>query len=206
MRRGFKAQAERLAAELRTKLSCADDKPVPLDDLASHLGVELVSAERLVARARLEELAELQDDAFSAGTFRLPSGRRVVVYNPLHSQGRSRSDQAHELAHLLLGHEVRTIERVGNLTFVTCDTAQEEEADWLAGCLLLPRPLLMREAAQGRDPAAIAARHDTSEAMARFRLNASGVLVQLGRVRARQVTRPRQVPAQRGSKRSPRGR
>lgn len=184
MRRGFKSEAERRATEIRERLGCGDNDPVPLDALARDLGVRMVSADRLVPIEQLEELQELQADAFSAATFRLSDGRRIVVYNPLHSPGRTRSNQAHELAHITLGHTLRTVETVGDQSFVTCDVEQEEEADWMGGCLLLPRPLLLRAAYEGKTAAQIAEEHSTSETMARFRLNASGVLVQVGRARA----------------------
>jgi Zn-dependent peptidase ImmA (M78 family) len=61
---------------------------------------------------------------------------------------------------------------------------QEEEADWMGGCLLLPRAVLLGAAYDGKTAAQIADEHGTSEAMARFRLNGSGVLVQVGRERA----------------------
>lgn len=184
MRRGFKTHAERLATDIRQRLQCGDEEPAPLDAVAEDLDVDIIPADRLVERARLEELQALQPDAFSAATFRRPSGRRVVVYNPLHAEGRTRSNQAHELAHVSLDHNLRTIERVGTLKFLTCDVEQEEEADWLAGCLLLPRPLLLKAAFKGMDAAEIAETYKTSEPMARFRLNTSGVLVQVGRARA----------------------
>jgi Zn-dependent peptidase ImmA (M78 family) len=185
MRRGFKAEAERLAAELREQLDCADDEPIPLDRLAQSLDIEIIPADELVDRTRLERLNELQPDAFSAATFRLPNGRRAVVYNPLHSDGRTRSNQAHELAHVLLDHALRMIERVGSFQFVTCDPEQEQEAEWLAGSMLLPRAVLLGAARDGLGPLEIAEQYGTSEAMARFRLNASGVLVQVGRESAR---------------------
>jgi Zn-dependent peptidase ImmA (M78 family) len=184
MRRGFKSEAERRATEIRERLGCGDNDPVRLDALARDLGVRMVSADKLVPIARLEELQELQADAFSAATFRLTDGRRIVVYNPLHSPGRTRSNQAHELAHIALGHTLRTVEKIGDQSFVTCDVEQEEEADWMGGCLLLPRPVLLRAAYDGKTAAQIAEEHGTSETMARFRLNASGVLVQVGRARA----------------------
>jgi hypothetical protein len=43
--------------------------------------------------------------------------------------------------------------------------------------------LLFREAKRGRTSADIARIHETSEAIAKFRLNASGVLIQIGRIR-----------------------
>jgi len=73
----------------------------------------------------------------------------VIVFNPLHLEGRKRSNIAHEIAHIALDHKVRTIEQVGDLKFLTCDLEQEEEADWLGGCLLLPRPLLVKAAFRG---------------------------------------------------------
>jgi Zn-dependent peptidase ImmA (M78 family) len=184
MRRGFKSQADRLAADIRERHGCGDTDPAPLDSVAKELGVRIVPADQLVDRTRLEELESLQADAFSAATFRLPDGARVIVYNPLHADGRTRSNQAHELAHIILDHDVRTIERVGNLKFLTCDMEQEEEADWLGGCFLLPRALLLKAAFAGLNSAQIAETYHTSEPMARFRLNASGVLVQVGRTNA----------------------
>jgi Zn-dependent peptidase ImmA (M78 family) len=184
MRRGFKSEAERLAASIRERHGCGDDEPPPLGAVAEALGVEIIPADRLVDLARLEELESLQADAFSAATFRRPNGRRVVVYNPLHAIGRTRSNQAHEIAHIILNHNVRTIERVGSLNFLTCNVEQEEEADWFGGCLLLPRALLLKAAFNGLSAQQIAVTYQTSEPMARFRLNASGVLVQVGRARA----------------------
>jgi Zn-dependent peptidase ImmA (M78 family) len=189
VRRGFKSEAERLAADVRQRIGCAEDDLPELETVAESLGMRMLPADELVDRSRLAELAEIQPDSFSAATFRLPSGERVVVYNPLHEPGRTRSNQAHELAHVILGHDVRTIERVGNLKFLTCDVQQEEEADWLGGCLLLPRGLLLKAATKGMNAEEVAARFRTSVPMARFRLNASGVLVQVGRARAARARR-----------------
>lgn len=185
MKRGFKAEAERHAYDLGQQLGCREDERVPLEAVAEHLDVEVLPADEIVERRRIEELNEIQPDAFSAGTFKLSNGQRVIVFNPLHPEGRTNSNVAHELAHLILGHTVRNIETVGNFKFLTCDPEQEQEADWLAGCLLLPRSLLYTAAKRGWGPAEIAAKYSTSEPMARFRLNASGVLVQLGRSRRR---------------------
>jgi hypothetical protein len=110
--------------------------------------------------------------------------RASFRFNPLGTEGRVRNNQAHELVHVLLDHKVRTIERVGDLKFLTCDVEQEEEADWLGGCLLLPRELLLKAAFKGMRAQAISDKYKTSEPMARFRLTASGVPVQVGRAKA----------------------
>jgi Zn-dependent peptidase ImmA (M78 family) len=153
--------------------------------LAKHLNVEVISADQLVDRARLEKLERLQPGAFSAATFHLPGGKTVVVYNPCNDDpGRTNSDLGHELAHILLDHDVREIQQLADHTFITCNPEQEEEATWLAGCLLLPRPLLLREAYTGTSSEAIAAKYQVSQHMARFRLNTSGVLLQARRARS----------------------
>lgn len=84
----------------------------------------------------------------------------------------------HELSHLLLRHETRRLERVAGLTFLTCDATQEEEADQLAGTLLLPRPLLVAALAKGMTAQAIATQYGVSEQMARWRVNSTGVALQ----------------------------
>jgi len=155
-----------------------------VDKLAAHLGVEVRSADELVDRAELEKLDDLQPRCFSAATFDLPDGRKIAVTNPVGTtDARRDSDLAHELAHIALRHELRTAERIGGYTFFNCDPGQEEEANWLAGCLLLPRPLLLAEARLGRTVEEIAERHRVSIPMARFRLNTSGVYFQVNRAK-----------------------
>jgi hypothetical protein len=184
VRRGFKAEAERICARLRQQLGRRDDEPLDPKEIARHLGVEVLPADQLVPRQDLLALERLQPGAFSAATFHLPDGRRVAVYNPCNDPSRTLSDLAHELAHLLLEHEVREVHAVGGQTFFTCDPEQEAEANWLAGCLLLPRPLLLAAARLGTSPEGLAEQTGVSVSMARFRLNTSGVLLQARRMRA----------------------
>jgi hypothetical protein len=150
--------------------------------LAQHLGVDVRSADELVPLSELEKLDELQPQCFSAATIHLPNGKVVAVTNPLNdSIARRDSDLAHELAHLILGHQPSQVERIGDLTFFDCDPEQEEEANWLAGCLLLPRPLLLAAVRRGLTVEQIAEENSVSIQMARFRLNTSGVYFQVKR-------------------------
>ena len=181
MRRGFKAQAEKTSTSVRSEMGLSPAEPIRAIAIAEHLGVKVYPADELIARARLEELQTLQYNAFSGATFRLPSGGTVVVYNPLNEPGRTNSDIAHELSHIILDHPAKTVERVGGHNFFTCDAEEEQEANWLAGCLLLPRPLLVKEARAGATVKDLTERHEVSEQMATWRLNASGVLAQLRR-------------------------
>lgn len=158
---------------------------MPIRVLAAFLKVDIRAADELIDRDQLDELERIQPGAFSAVAFYLPHGRTVIAYNSINAElGRTNSDLAHELAHILLNHDVRELQHVGGHTLLTCNPEQEEEANWLAGCLLLPRALLLREAYAGSDPATIARKHDVSLQMARFRLNASGVLLQVQRAKS----------------------
>jgi Zn-dependent peptidase ImmA (M78 family) len=97
----------------------------------------------------------------------------------LASEGRTQSDIAHEVAHILLKHEVKMVETIGGLSFFTCDAEEEQEANWLAGCLLLPRRLLYAAAKRGLNAEQIARSYGVSEQMAAFRLRTTGVARQL---------------------------
>lgn len=184
MKRGFKAEAERIAARFRSDLGLLANESLPMSLLAQSLEVVIEDMENLVVLSELEHLEELQPGAFSAITFDNlpPDGRTVVATNPVNATpGRTNSNLAHELAHIILGHDLRTIERVGALTLFTCNPEQEDEANWLAGCLLLPRTLLLAEVRKGHTSEQIAAGHEVSEDMARFRINTSGVMMQVRR-------------------------
>lgn len=184
MRRGFKAEAERLASSVRRDMDKRPSEHVDAIDLARHAGAEVRCADELTSLAKLEELDELQPGAFSACTFTI-GYRHIVVYSPLASPGRTQSDIAHEVAHLLLNHSVKTVETIAGVSFFTCDADEEQEANWLAGCLLLPRPLLYQAARRGMDSAAIAETYNVSEPMAAYRLRTTGVQRQIAAARAR---------------------
>ena len=134
MRRGFKAEAERLAVSVRKEMGKRPSEYVDARELADFAGAEVRCADELTSLAKLEELEELQPGAFSACTFRIGT-RHIVVYSPLASPGRTQSDIAHEVAHLLLDHSVKSVETVAGVSFFTCDADEEQEANWLAGCL-----------------------------------------------------------------------
>jgi Zn-dependent peptidase ImmA (M78 family) len=183
VRRGFRAEAERISAALRKDLGIAAADPLPLDEAARVRNAKVVSATDLVEVERLAELERLQAFAFSACTFDI-GGKAVIVFNPLRSEPRQRSDVAHELSHVLLSHELSEIREVAGLPFRTCRPDQEEEATMLGGTLLLPRPLLLRAVSRDMGVDDIARKYAVTPEMARFRLNTTAVARQIDRARA----------------------
>jgi len=153
-------------------------QPVEPEVLATLLGIEVRAGDELIPRERFVELEEIQPNSFSACTLRPSPDRVVVVYNPLSAKPRQKSDIAHELAHLLLDHDLSRVERLGDVTFLSCDPIQEEEAAWLSGCLLLPRALLLAEVRRGSGARDIAKKYGVSKKMAQYRLDVTGVVRQ----------------------------
>lgn len=178
MRRGFKAEAERTAEAIRTEMGKRASDPLDAVDLARHIGAEVRCADELTSLEKLETLEDLQPGAFSACTFTI-GDRHVIVYSPLASAGRTQSDISHEVAHIVLKHEMKSVETLGSMSFFTCDPEEEQEANWLAGCFLLPRRLLYIAARRGLDATGIAATYTVSEQMAAYRLRTTGVMRQL---------------------------
>lgn len=184
LRRGFKAESERRAGELWKDMGLEPSDAMDAIDLAKHVGCVVRCADELVDISKLKELKRIQDDAFFACTFELADSRRAIVYSPL-SPERINSDVAHEVAHVLLQHRLTRLTRIEGVAFQSCDTDQEEEANWLAGCLLLPRVALTHDLSKRMAIQTIARNRVLSEAMVRYRINVTGVDRQLSAARSK---------------------
>lgn len=161
LRRGFKAEAERLALEVRDEVGAGPYGRLAPAGAAEEYGIPLLDLSELVC----EDGGELHDDV-SAVTV-VEGTRRLIVVNDGMSSVRQRSAVAHELAHLLLEHDPTVIadgERQWQPT-------AEAEADWLAGCLLVPKGAAIGCATAGMSDRAVAGRYGTSVALARWRMN-----------------------------------
>jgi Zn-dependent peptidase ImmA (M78 family) len=172
--RGFKSEAERIALDLRTRIGVGPRGQLDLHRLAKELGIRVVAADTLIGLDRLEEIERLQAFAFSACTFDI-QGASVIVFNPLRTEARRVSDIAHELAHIILKHDLSEIQELDGVPFRTCQADQEEQATAFAGTLLLPRPLLLDAARNGEAFEDLARRLGVTVEMARFRWNTTGV-------------------------------
>ena len=175
LRRGFKAEAERLANDIWSAMHLKPSNCMDAVDLARHAGCIVRSAGTLVDIARLKELKRIQDDAFFACTFKLPGARHAIVFNPLMPDTRRNSDVAHEVAHIVLDHRLSRLGRVGSVAFLSCDKQQEEEAAWLSGCLLLPRFTLIHDLAKHMAHKTIAENRVLSKDIVDYRVRVTGV-------------------------------
>jgi Zn-dependent peptidase ImmA (M78 family) len=185
-RRGFKTWAERTSLRVREKLHLSPSSPLNPFSLAELLGVSVVTPNDLADLAEdiRKRLVNEHRDCWSAIT--VTDGRgHLVVTNPAHAQTRLHSSLAHEIAHIILGHEPSMMFMSSNsgMALRTHNEEQEEEANWLAGCLLLPREALIFIRRRGLSDEDACSEYGVSSAMLRFRFNVTGVNVQLRNAR-----------------------
>lgn len=156
--------------------------------LAEYLDVTLCTPHDIpgMPKDTLDQLLERDPWGWSAVT-QVIGQRMTVIYNPRHSPGRRASNIAHELAHVLLEHEPGKVilSPDGSIAMRTFDAKQEEEAGWLAGCLLLPRVALLRAARAGQSAGQIGDDYAVTEVLAEYRLRICGVTAQVRAASAR---------------------
>ena len=93
----------------------------------------------------------------------------------------------HELSHIVLGHELAEacILDDGSLVPGNFSQDQEDEADWLAGTLLLPRPALVSIRQRQLSDIDACRQYIVSKDMLNWRMRMTGVDYQMARQRAR---------------------
>jgi len=183
LRRGFKTQAERAAETVRRALKRGALESLDPWAYARHLDVAVIEFRALeLSEKCVRQLTVVDADSWSAMTLKEGSAFAIVL-NPAHALTRQRNDLAHELAHIELKHVPARVDvsTTGMLLLSDYSDEQEQEADWYAGALLLPRVALVHHRSHGRTTAEIANRYGVSEALCDWRLRMTGVDVQLRR-------------------------
>ena len=193
MRHGFKAQSERTGAAARAALGLTTSAPLDPWAYAVHLKVRVLDFRKLSLPVKtVRQLTIVDGDSWSAMTLRVDSAIGIVL-NPAHAPTRQRSDLMHELAHIELRHSPTRVEVSGTGLLLLSDYSdeQEQEADWLAATLLLPREGLVRFRSAGKSTGEIAAYYGVSESLCEWRLRMTGVDVQMRRSAPRWYPMPK---------------
>lgn len=179
--RGFKAWCERYATSKREEMGLAASDPLDATGLATNLGIAVWTPHD-VPGLSVEALSILLHNdgktpsCWSAVTL-VVAGKTVVILNSSHSPGRQASDLTHELAHRIRGHETHEASASldGMMLLSAYDKKQEEEADWLSSCLLLPRDALVSIKRRGVDFELAAQHYCVSVRMLKYRMSMTGV-------------------------------
>jgi Zn-dependent peptidase ImmA (M78 family) len=170
LRRGFKAEANEIALEVRRELGVIPIDRLDAWALARHLDIPVhpLSALHQWAAAALHHFSEVHPAVFSAVTV-FDGPRRAIYHNDAHNPGRQASNLAHELAHGLLLHPpTPALDDRGCREW---DQNIEDEATWLGGVLLITEQAALSIARRGLSMGEAAAIYGVSEQMVRYRLN-----------------------------------
>lgn len=179
LRRGFKADADWLAENVRQKLLLLPADPLCPWRLAKCLDHSVVDLSHFAA-THSGEVACLRActgaEGFSAVTI-YRGGLRLVVLNDGHGPTRRAADLAHELAHALLHHRPLPLNDGAGVRCFDADA--EEEAKWLGPALLVPRAAALHIARRQMPLEEAAAAYGCSVDLMRMRVHATGASKQI---------------------------
>lgn len=176
LRRGFKANAERLAKQYREELKLHPCGALCALKLAEHLRIPIYPATHFL---KLEDETQWLSNncEWSALTMPNSQGRIIILHNPFHSTARQQSDIMHELAHIICEHkhEQNAKELLLPFGMRNYNVEQEEEAKCLGSTLQLATPCLLWAVKKGLSITAIAEYFNASSDMVTYRLNMTGI-------------------------------
>jgi Zn-dependent peptidase ImmA (M78 family) len=142
-RRGFKAEANRIALRIREQMSLSPLAPIDPVEVCARFDIQVI---RLSELDNSSPFLGRSNSAFSAVT--VPCGwHTAIVHNDSHHPYRQRSNICHELAHCFLGHECTPpLTESGERAR---DGGMEAEANYLAGTLLVTNEAAKHVVRQG---------------------------------------------------------
>ena len=130
-RRGFKAEANKIAVRVHEKMGLAAIDPIDPIEICAKFDIALIKLSELDCDCA----AFLNGDRSRFSAVTVPCGfRTAIVHNDTHHPYRQRSNICHELAHCFLGHKHTPPLIDGERTRAG---GVEAEANFLAGTLLM---------------------------------------------------------------------
>lgn len=174
LRRGFKADAERICLEIRKEIGLTPHDRLDCLSLAEALEVPVINLSALVSSGASPTSVGIlmgSEAKFSALTV-TAGDRRLIVFNERHPPGRQANSLAHEISHIILEHP--PVPALGEAGCRHWNPVHEEEADWQAGALLVPREGALQWLYNGGTNADGAKHFGVSLALFEWRINHSG--------------------------------
>ena len=173
--RGFKADCQRRALELRLDLGLNKIDPLNSFDLARHLTIECQPHSEICGQMDIYE--KLNCSYWSAILLRLNT-KSLIIYNDSHSEARHQSSVMHEIAHYILEHTAPPISSQIPLFYIDHSPQQELEANTLSSILLLPRIIIEHCAKTKKKIDEMSAQYGISSALIKKEINMCGILKQ----------------------------
>jgi hypothetical protein len=192
VRRGFKTWCENAARGYRRELELTPLAPLNPRALAKYLNIQIWEPHEIpgLNKAALHHLTVREPHSWSAVTLQA-NGRKLIITNGTHSTERQNNSIAHEISHLVLEHTpARAFVSAGGLMMLNhYNLVHEEEADCLAGALLVPREALLHVLGNGNSPQSAAKYFGVTSDLLRMRANLTGINRQLANRRSVVPTR-----------------
>lgn len=173
-----KEELERIAEDFRSDLGLDDESA--LDSLSlrvAGVAVELLSQSDCLGQSERQELSGISRDDWSAMSVPLNSTQDswAVLLNDSHVVERQRVTLLEEYWHILLGHKLVKIAKIGGAYGRTYDSAEEHDAYFLASASLLPRNAIKKMVQRKATAAEIAAKFGTSTQLVEYRIKRLGL-------------------------------
>lgn len=186
MVKGFKTIAKKKSLEIRKELNVKYNEPLDCFKLVDYLDIPTYPVDKLgefgLSTEHINTICYSEGkQQFSATTISVPFGH-LIFYNQSHSFERTNSTLAHEASHIILGHEFSSIT---DIKFIAreFDKDKEDEANWLAGCLLLPEEGLIWALKKRMSIQSIAGHFNISKQMTQWRYNSTGMKLRMKNLR-----------------------
>jgi len=186
LRRGFKTWCENAARGYRRELSLASIAPLDPRILAQHLGITIWTPADIpgLSSQDIHHLTVTAQDSWSAATLQNGNASLIIINNS-HASTRQNSSLAHEIGHVVLRHEPAKmyVTPDGLMMMSEYDLISEEEADWFAGAILVPRDALLDVENRGWTASIAATHFGISVHLLQMRRNRTGIDIQFSRRR-----------------------
>lgn len=186
LRRGFKTWCENSARGYRRELKLSFVAPLDPRALARHLGITIWTPSEIPGMnpKDIDHLTVAARESWSAATLRNGNSNLIIINNG-HALARQNNSLAHEIGHIVLCHEPAKMYFTpdGLMMMNEYNLEHEEEANWFAGAILVPREALLDAAVRDLTDRAAADYFGVSKAVYQMRRNRTGVDIQLSRRR-----------------------
>jgi Zn-dependent peptidase ImmA (M78 family) len=184
--RGFKTKAKKESLAIRKEIGIDYNEPLDCFRLVESLEIPAYPVEKMGEFGLCTELINTicyakGKQQFSATTISVPLGH-LIFYNQTHTFERTNSSLAHEASHVILGHEFSSILDM-KMVSREFDKDKEDEANWMAGCLLLPEDGLIWALKKKMSIESIADHYNISKQMTQWRYNSTGMRQRMKYVR-----------------------
>lgn len=176
----FRRRTEMLATSERSALGLTSTDRLDPRVLAERHGIRVVALSELPGVTEEQRARLMRNDRKDLSALLIgEEGQALLVVNDAHTSGRQANSICHEIAHLLLNHRAGPIlDEAGQRIY---PQRQEDEANWLAGALLVPVKGLRKLHPHHTRPE-LEARFGVSEELLRWRCNMHGLAAKTANV------------------------